>query len=365
LSGLSGVGKSTVGALLAERLGVGRLIDTDGAALGRRRWRSGAGDFRVRGEEAFRAMEREVLARALVEDRIVVATGGGAVVAEDAWSEALLGRRGTLVVALDAEPGTSLHRLRAQLMQEGGAAERPLLTGGDPLERLAEMKAQRAAAYDRATVTLPVDHSPPNVIVDDLVQMVVSSDAARDITLETPSGTSSILVGPGLFRDLGRLVRQRWRSAHRVWIVSDENVGAIFGDRAGESLEAAGFAVHHLLLPPGEGSKSVAGVSSVWDWMLGTGVERSDVAIALGGGVVGDLAGFAAATVLRGIGLAQVPTTLQAMVDASVGGKTGINHPAGKNLIGAFHQPSLVVIDPGVAANRPFPANFVPVGPRW
>jgi 3-dehydroquinate synthase len=103
----------------------------------------------------------------------------------------------------------------------------------------------------------------------------------------------------------------------------------------------------------GEGSKSVAGLTGLYDWMIEGGVERSDVAIAAGGGVVGDLMGFAAATVLRGIGLMQVPTTLLSMVDSSVGGKTGINHPAGKNLVGAFYQPSLVVVDPLFLASVP------------
>ncbi|MGI9254367.1 MAG: 3-dehydroquinate synthase, partial [Thermomicrobiales bacterium] len=120
---------------------------------------------------------------------------------------------------------------------------------------------------------------------------------------------------------------------------------------------AAGLDARIHAVAAGEGSKSVAGITQLWDWMLGGGVERSDVVVALGGGVVGDLAGFAAATTLRGIGLVQVPTTLLATVDSSVGGKTGINHPAGKNLIGAFYQPPLVVIDPDLLRTMP-PREF-------
>ena len=106
-------------------------------------------------------------------------------------------------------------------------------------------------------------------------------------------------------------------------------------------------------MAPGEGSKSLATAGELYDWLLGSGVERGDVIVALGGGVVGDLAGFVAATVLRGIGLVQVPTSLLAAVDSSVGGKTGINHAAGKNLIGAFLQPSLVVVDTAMLRTMP------------
>jgi 3-dehydroquinate synthase len=118
-------------------------------------------------------------------------------------------------------------------------------------------------------------------------------------------------------------------------------------------LRAAGFAVSTHAVHPGEGSKSLATAGELYDWLLGGGVERGDVVVALGGGVVGDLAGFVAATVLRGIGLVQVPTSLLAAVDSSVGGKTGINHAAGKNLIGAFLQPALVVVDTKLLATVP------------
>ena len=123
-------------------------------------------------------------------------------------------------------------------------------------------------------------------------------------------------------------------------------------------------AVSTHAVAPGEGSKSLATAGELYDWLLGGGVERGDVIVALGGGVVGDLAGFVAATVLRGIGLVQVPTSLLAAVDSSVGGKTGINHAAGKNLIGAFLQPPLVIAD--TALLRTMPAvNVALAGRRW
>ncbi|MBX9932295.1 MAG: 3-dehydroquinate synthase [Methylobacterium sp.] len=128
-------------------------------------------------------------------------------------------------------------------------------------------------------------------------------------------------------------------------IVTDENVAGLYGDRLRASLEAAGLRTGLVVVAPGEASKSYATYAQVCDGLLAHRIERNDIVVALGGGVVGDLAGFAAATLRRGVRFAQAPTTLLAQVDSSVGGKTGINSPHGKNLIGAFHQPRLVVAD--------------------
>jgi 3-dehydroquinate synthase len=173
------------------------------------------------------------------------------------------------------------------------------------------------------------------------------------ITIETPTGDSRILVGDGLLGDLGRLATERWPRARVAWLISDEAVFALHGEAAVAALAGAGLRVRHTRVPAGEASKSLAEASRLYDWLLGGNVERADLVIALGGGVVGDLAGFVAATCLRGLALVQVPTSLLAMVDSSVGGKTGVNHPAGKNLIGAFYQPPLVVVDPALLRTLP------------
>lgn len=130
-----------------------------------------------------------------------------------------------------------------------------------------------------------------------------------------------------------------------VWLISDSAVFPHYGEAVATTLRDAGYAVQIYSVPSGEASKSQAQLWDLYTWMIDGGVERRDTVLALGGGVVGDLAGFAAASVLRGIALVQLPTTLLAMVDAAIGGKTGINHPLGKNLIGAFHQPRLVLAD--------------------
>jgi 3-dehydroquinate synthase len=152
-----------------------------------------------------------------------------------------------------------------------------------------------------------------------------------------------ILVGRGLLAQAGPLVARL--GARAAAIVTDRHVGPLYAGRLAEDLAAAGLRTATVTIPPGEASKSYSELSRVCDAILAARIERGDLVVALGGGVVGDLAGFAASIVRRGVRLVQMPTTLLAQVDSSVGGKTGINSPHGKNLVGAFHQPSLVLAD--------------------
>ncbi len=154
-----------------------------------------------------------------------------------------------------------------------------------------------------------------------------------------------ILIEDGALDDAGSHLACFARRG-RFLIVTDETVAGAQLPRLEGSLEAAGLAVDAIVLPPGEATKSWTQLAALTDAMLARGIERSDNVVALGGGVIGDLVGFAAAIMKRGCGFVQVPTSLLAQVDSSVGGKTAINSPAGKNLVGAFHQPSFVLIDP-------------------
>jgi 3-dehydroquinate synthase len=164
------------------------------------------------------------------------------------------------------------------------------------------------------------------------------------MTLSTPSASYEVVSGPGALAELPRrLAALEIRGA--LWLVCDAAVERAYAVPLAEALAGAGYRVRSHAVPSGEGSKSPDQLWALYDWLIGGGVERRDCVLALGGGVVGDLAGFAAASVLRGIGLVQLPTTLLAMVDSAIGGKTGINHALGKNLIGAFHQPRLVLAD--------------------
>jgi 3-dehydroquinate synthase len=161
-----------------------------------------------------------------------------------------------------------------------------------------------------------------------------------------------VLIGPGLLDRAGALIRPLAGRA-RLAVVMDETVRALHGERLMAGLAAAGITAHPLVIAPGEAAKSFAGLEALCDALLGLELERGDLIVAFGGGVVGDLAGFAAAILKRGIDFVQIPTTLLAQVDSSVGGKTAIDTPRGKNLVGAFHQPRLVLADLGVLATLP------------
>jgi 3-dehydroquinate synthase len=172
------------------------------------------------------------------------------------------------------------------------------------------------------------------------------------LTITTPAGSYAVLVGPNLLHELPAHLQALGLNG-RLWLISDSQVHAHHGAALEALLRDAGYRVEAFAVPSGEASKDLAVVSTLYDWMIGGAVERRDAVLALGGGVVGDLAGFVAATVLRGIALIQLPTTLLAMVDAALGGKTGVNHPQGKNLIGAFHQPRLVLSDTSLLSTLP------------
>jgi 3-dehydroquinate synthase len=161
-----------------------------------------------------------------------------------------------------------------------------------------------------------------------------------------------ITVAPGLLRSAGQLLRNLSKS-NKAAIVTDAHLAGTHLPTLRKSLEDAGFQPIVATLPSGEDHKTLTDLLPVYDTLLSARVERATPVLALGGGVVGDMTGFVAATLLRGVPFVQIPTTLLAMVDASVGGKTGVNHPVGKNLIGAFHQPIAVLIDPEVLKTLP------------
>lgn len=180
------------------------------------------------------------------------------------------------------------------------------------------------------------------------------SSTAQKVSVKLPDCAYDITVQPGLLSQIGEHLRAITQSA-RAAIVTDTNVGPHHAATAEISLRASGFDVVRATVPADEENKTLATISSIYDALLNARVERSTPILALGGGVIGDMTGFAAATVLRGVPFVQVPTTLLAMVDASVGGKTGVNHAAGKNLIGSFHQPIAVFIDPQTLRTLPPP----------
>jgi len=168
----------------------------------------------------------------------------------------------------------------------------------------------------------------------------------KTLTVDLPGREYDIHIQRGLLDQAGQYCRRALPRAGRIFLVTDSNVGPLYAGRVTESLCAAGFQTACCTVPAGEQSKSAEQLARLWEEMMAFGLTRSDAVAALGGGVVGDLAGFAAATALRGVDFIQIPTTLLAQVDSSVGGKVAIDLSAGKNLAGAFWQPRLVLMDP-------------------
>lgn len=174
----------------------------------------------------------------------------------------------------------------------------------------------------------------------------------RSVPVGLGSRAYEVLIGPGLIDQAGPRIAPLLKRA-RLAVVADETVAALHGERLGAALGAAGVEARLVVVPPGEASKSFEGLAELTDRLLALELDRGDLVAAFGGGVVGDLAGFAAAVYKRGIDFVQIPTTLLAQVDSSVGGKTAIDTPRGKNLVGAFHQPRLVLADLSVLDSLP------------
>jgi len=346
LIGFSGTGKSRVAALVADMLGW-RALDTD-ALVEEEAGLSIPEIFRRRGEAWFRAAEARALARAAALEEVVVATGGGIVLRPE--NRRLLAQG--LVVCLEALPQTILERLRGEK-----TSERPLLEGPDPLRRIVALKAQRQHLYALADHTVHTDHLSPGEVAQEVVQAWhrLASAPYRPERLDAevlfpgaacvvavPSGPYPVYMDWDLLDRLGELVAP---IASRAFLISDERVMALHGERALASLREAGLAVTATAVPVGEEHKSLETASRLYDWLVAHRAERGDALVALGGGMVTDLAGFVAATYARGMPLVHVPTTLLAMVDAAVGGKVAVNHPKAKNMVGAFYQPRLVACD--------------------
>ncbi len=331
LYGPPGSGKSALGRALAEALAL-PFTDLD-AEVERRAGTTIPQIFAARGERAFRQLEREALhAVCRLPGERVVALGGGALL--DERSRALAERRGT-VLLLHAPPETLAARLQAD------ETPRPLAAEGHLYRLLAARRAHYAAFPRRLESAAPL----PELVW----RAQIALGAFR---VEGMGRGYDVRVQPGGLETLGERLRSRGLDGP-VALVTDENVAALHAPRALESLRRAGYAAEAVVLPAGEAHKTLESVSRLWAAFLELGLERGSTVAALGGGVVSDLAGFAAAAYLRGIPWAALPTSLLGMADASLGGKTGADLPQGKNLVGAFHAPRLVLADPQTLATLP------------
>lgn len=342
LYGPPGSGKTTLGTDLAATLNL-PFHDLD-VEIEQRAGQSIPQIFAEEGESGFRRRELDALRRIINEAAPagrVIALGGGALLNPEAREAA---ETNGVVLCLSASLDTLLARLAA-----GEADGRPLLSG-DPVERLRGLLALREAHYASFPLRLSVDGLGRDKA---LWQAQMKLGAFRVRGMGQPYDLR--IANKGL-DDLGdHLQRLGFGGTANppAAIVTDSNVGALYAERAAGSLRRAGFAPQVITFPAGEEHKTIQTVTQVWGKLLQAGIERNSPVIALGGGVVGDLTGFAAATYLRGVPWINVPTTLLAMIDSSLGGKTGIDLPQGKNLAGAFYPPRLVLADPSLLATLP------------
>ena len=329
LYGPPAVGKTTVGRLVARALGR-EFVDVD--AWVEARWGRPVPDYFATGDEAvFRAREAEACRALAAHGHRVLAPGGGALL--DAHSRATLEGTG-LIVCLRAKPETLLARL-------GEGPVRPLLAG-DPAARLGQLLSERKALYDSFAAQVPTDGCTPDEVAAELVRRLAAADHVR-----FELGPCSALLGRGLLARLPELLADKGLRPPYL-VITDSHVARLHGATVAGLLGAP-----VVEFPAGEASKNLDTLASLYRAVLAHGMERGGTILALGGGVVGDVAGFVAATLLRGVAWANLPTTVLAMADASLGGKVGVDLPEGKNLVGAFHPPRLIVADTATLATLP------------
>jgi 3-dehydroquinate synthase len=326
LVGPPGVGKTTVGRALAARRGW-RFVDVD-AEIEARSGRTVPELFRAPGEATFRDWETQVIADLSSGAGAVIAPGGGALLrAENRQALAA----GGIVIGLHA----ALPALLARTAQ----GERPLLIGDRPA-KLEALVATRAPLYD----AIPEQLDTTDLTIAECVEAIEARLAPRLIPVTASGFEHAVVLGYGLLAGLAPLLAERGLPRPALVVVDD----VIARQPWLEAIDAP-----RLVVPTGEAHKTLATVSRIYAACGDHGLERSSLLVAIGGGVIGDLTGFAAATYMRGLRWVNVPTTLLAMVDASLGGKTGVDLPQGKNLVGAFHRPACVIADPLVLATLP------------
>ncbi|HHV62744.1 MAG TPA: 3-dehydroquinate synthase [Firmicutes bacterium] len=338
LTGFMASGKTTVGQLLATELGR-RFIDIDDF-IARKSGKSIAEIFNDEGEDEFRRLEKEALREISSLEPAVVATGGGIVTNPENID---LMRRSGIIVNLGVSLETAVARASASSVRRPLIAAAPLLYEA------------RREAYNLADIRVDTDGRAPDEVASLIAKHLEDLRLGVTLRIEFPrkTGAYDIIIRPGCMNELPRALDELGLS-REVVVMSDETVWGFWGDTLLEGLRARGCKASIYVIPPGEASKNLDTVASVYDFLTARKLGRDTVMIALGGGVVGDTAGFIAATYMRGIPFVQVPTSLLAQVDSSIGGKVAVDHKQGKNLIGAFYQPRICLIDPFTLRTLPY-----------
>ncbi|HEX4260716.1 MAG TPA: 3-dehydroquinate synthase [Acetobacteraceae bacterium] len=340
LVGLMGAGKTSIGRRVAARLGL-PFRDADqeielaaGCTI--------AELFDRYGEREFREGERRVIRRLLAGDPIVLATGGGAFM--DTQTRAAI-RAEAMSIWLRCPLPILLRRVATR-------SNRPLLADGDHTEVLGRLMAQRHPVYAEVDLVIDCGDEHPDVTTGQALAALSAWTPPRRLAIALGADGYEVVAGEGLLGRAGALLAPVLPQKRAV-VITDATVARLHLPALMAGLAETAIEATPIVIGVGETEKSLDAYARLVDELLEAGVERRTAVIALGGGVVGDLAGFAAATVLRGLPFVQVPTTLLAQVDSGVGGKTGVNTRRGKNLVGAFHQPRMVLADTATLATLP------------
>lgn len=325
ITGFMGTGKTTVGKIVAKKLNR-QFVDMD-VVIEQRTGLTIPRIFTGYSERFFRAMEHGLAHELAMQTDLVIATGGGALVQDDLRD--MMGQYGTLVCLNASE-----NEIEARLKETDA---RPL--AGDWQRLLIE----RQEAY--AQIPNQIDTTQKSA--EDVAYEIIAL-TEQPIQVKSPTGEYNIWVVNGALDTIDQHLDVIGLKGHVV-IVSNEIVAPLYGEKLRGKLPNADL----IVVPDGEAYKNLDTVATLYDKMLEVGADRNTTLIALGGGVIGDMAGYVAATYMRGIKLIQIPTSLLSMVDSSVGGKVGVDLPQGKNLIGAFKQPEVVIIDTQVLETLP------------
>lgn len=326
ITGFMGTGKTTVGETLARKL-KREFVDMD-VMIEMRAGMSIPEIFRRHGEAAFRDIERNLAYELALRHGLVIATGGGTLIDDDLRD--MMARHGTLI-CLQASPAD----IRARLAENDG---RPLAADW---ERHYE---ERQQAYARIDLQIMTTGKSPLEIAAEIIALCGGA-----LFVRTPDGGGyPIHIEREALRGIGQEAEALGLAGHVV-LVANETIAPLYAERLARDLPNANL----IIVRDGEIFKNLETVRHVYDELLTLGADRNTTLIALGGGVIGDMTGYVAATYMRGVNLVQIPTTLLSMVDSSVGGKVGVDLPQGKNLIGAFKQPRSVIIDPDVLDTLP------------
>jgi 3-dehydroquinate synthase len=330
LTGFMGTGKTSVGRELSKALGY-EFIDTD-VLVEEREGMPISLIFKKKGEDYFRSVEQKTVEEVSKMDKAVIATGGGVI--KNRTNVKNLGRRGVFIW-LKADPEIILRRV----MLEGG--KRPLLDVEEPLSEINKLLSERMKLYEQADAAVDTNYITPQEAAHEIMERLGLD--SEQITVDLKDRSYDIVIGSKILQNIGLRIKEFRPS--RVALISNKTIYPLYRDTILKSFREYNIDPDIILIPDGEEYKDSLWTYYLYGELLKARFDRNSLLVALGGGVIGDITGFVASTYMRGIRFVQVPTTLLSQVDSSVGGKTGVNHPLGKNMIGTFSQPSLVFID--------------------